>query len=102
MADATYFGEPNYTDGINNYCVRHTTCTSRLIEGVSQPLTRPDFDTEEELDLTKASLAQQLLVMYAVSEPPMQPGPTKIIYAVDVEPFQTLAALNLTRIEIEA
>lgn len=99
MADAAYFGEPNYTYNGNSYCVRHTACTDRLLSSINEPVTRPEHDTNEELDLTKASLAQAQIVIWEWNEDSLVYPGTSILYAVDVDPHTAIAQMGLTKIE---
>ena len=93
MADAGYFGDANYTDGVNDYCVRHSVVTAELLSRPGRPLERPSFDADEGLDLGKAQSAKNKIEVVEVDvENPPSLDLTKITYVIDREPHSILKA----------
>lgn len=104
MSDMAYFGEPNYTDGVNNYCVRNTVSTDALLVALQSELVRPGFDSEEQIDLARANSAKSKLIQSERGEEGMTvpPSAENIVFCVDLAPLSTIPLLGLTRIPTEA
>lgn len=66
-ADGLTYRNPSYEDAQGNlYAVASLPVSDGFIVAAESPVVRPEWDTEEVIDMTKASQAQALVTLWAV------------------------------------
>jgi hypothetical protein len=94
MADALTWTNPAFQrDGVL-YCVRNLWIPDGWIEGITGPLQRPAWDTDEQIDMDAAARAQAAVAL--VTDGDIQPATAGAIHSalgVDIE--QAVAAWGL-------
>ena len=97
-ADVNTFGSPSWQDAQGNlYSVCSFVCTEQWLAAATGTLPE-----RNEADLAQAQQAQNLLTRVTIDpETPRAIDPAAISYVVDHEPLPALAAMGLSRIEIE-
>lgn len=106
MEDVNTYGAARYEDTEGRlFSVASFQATEGLFEKVGGPLQRPEYDTEDEIDLTAAGRAQARLVLIypPTEEEPDAPefGPDNLVVFIDYSPSEALqiAGLNLIATE---
>jgi hypothetical protein len=78
-ADLLTWGHLPFTKAGTLYGTRWLLCPDNAEEALAQPISRPEWDTEELLDMTLVAQAQAALLFPAEEEAPM-PAPDKIVF----------------------
>jgi hypothetical protein len=99
MADANTYGPPTWQDGNGAlYACASVDVGEEWLAAAQQPLTRPEWDTDEQIDMAAAAQAQALIALWTgEGEPPLaSPGALTVI--VGMEGVDAVAAMGLTQI----
>jgi hypothetical protein len=101
--DANTYGALNWQDSEGNlYAAASFIAQPEWIAGATQPLQRPDWDTEELIDMDAAERAQAALVVWLGGDDPVpQAAPDKLTCVAGDDGLAALAAMGLTLIEQE-
>ena len=98
-ADELTFGLPNCVGGDGNlYQARNIWAPDTLFSVLQAPLVRPEWDTEDYIDMVAAERAQAALVF---STEPVAADPAHLTAIGAMEGVEALAAMGLTLIEVE-
>lgn len=101
-ADGLTYRNPSYEDAQGNlYAVASLPVSDGFIVAAESPLVRPEWDTEEVIDMTKASQAQDLVVLWMPSEEtPDAPhaSRSKIIAVLGLGGQAAIEAMGLTAV----
>lgn len=104
-ADRETYRNPGYQDALGNlYACASLPVGPNFVPVATSPLQRPEWDTAEVIDMTKANQAQALVRLWQPSDeaptPPLA-TPDTILAAVGEDGPAMLAAMGLTAIQQE-
>jgi hypothetical protein len=102
IADAKTYGAPSWQDAEGGvYSVAsYNNVTSAFIEAFTAPLERPAWDTENDINMTGANRAQDLVNFWMVNseDPTPQVNPNEIIAICGISGLVALAAIGLNKV----
>lgn len=100
MADRQTIKQADWEDSQGNkYACVSARVTSGLIGKMGASLTRPDFDTEESIDMVKANAVASNIVTYGSGSPSDYIPTTSLLIAIDQEPLAFIKDAGLARLE---
>jgi hypothetical protein len=104
-ADDQTYGTPQWQDATGNiYAVASLPVGDSFVSTATSHLARPEWDTEEVIDMTKATQAQGLVLLWAPNEDdpyPPQSNPSQITAILGMDGVAAVAAMGLTAINNE-
>lgn len=101
MADAETYGPPNWqAAGGARYSCASLDVSEDWLTQAQQPLVRPAWDVDEQIDMVAAARAQAtVLIWVAGSEtPPPSAGPGVLVTIVGLEGIEAVALMGLTSV----
>lgn len=102
-ADGMTYRNPYWQDaGGNLYACASQTVGDAFISTATSPLVRPAWDTDNVVDLTKASQAQALVALWMPEdgEPILTASPDQITAIMGMDGLDAIAAMGLTIVEV--
>lgn len=100
MADAETYGPPGWQDNTGNlYAAASLDVSEAWLEAAQQPLARPAWDTEEQIDMTAAARAQAAVVLLSEPAPATPDALTALVWPNGLE---ALALMGVAPIPGEA
>lgn len=102
-AEANTYRAPSWQDADGNlYACASLPVSSAFTGAAFAPIVRPDWDTDETIDMTTATAAQAMLTFWTPSEetptPPLA-TPDTITAIAGPDGLDALAMMGLTRVE---
>ena len=103
-ADGLSYRGANWTDAQGNLYSTTSLMSSQFAADPLTPCERPEWDTDEVVDLTQATAAQGMIQLYTPSDPDsVKPtlGPDTIIVVRGPLPLDALAMFGISAVESE-
>jgi len=104
-ADGITYSNVGYQDALGNlYACASLPVGDSFVSTATSPLERPEWDTEEVIDMDKAAQAQGLVLLWAPNEDdpyPPQANPSQITAILGMDGVAAVAAMGLTAINNE-
>lgn len=99
MADAETYGPLNWqtADGARYSCASLGVAEEWLAKA-QQPLVRPAWDVDEQIDMVAAARAQAIVLIWTAGSvtPPPSAGPGALVTIVGLEGLDAVALMGLT------
>ena len=99
-ADGLTYRKPSWEDADGNlYAVASLPVSDGFVGAATSPLVRPEWDGEEVIDMTKASQAQALVLLWAPNEDDPdapQANPAQIVAVLGMNGQAAIEAMGLT------
>ena len=102
-ADASTYDALNWQDAAGNlYACASFVASREWIEGATGPLQRPEWDTEEIIDMAAAARAQQALVVWMGGDDPVpHASPDALTVVAGGDALASVAAMGLVAVQGE-
>ncbi|WP_407473537.1 hypothetical protein [Sulfitobacter sp. PM12] len=98
-ADGLTYGAANWEDAAGNlYAVASVLTGAGFVENATSALPRPAWDTENVIDLAKASQAQALVVLWAGEGTPPLAAPDQITAIPGMDGLDAVHAMGLSAV----
>jgi hypothetical protein len=99
IADANTYGPPTWQDAQGNlYACASVDVGEEWLAAAQQPLTRPAWDTAQEIDMAAAAQAQGLINLWVGEGAPPLATPSALTVIVGMAGVDAVAAMGLTQI----
>jgi hypothetical protein len=100
--DINTYGALNWHDtGGNLYAAASFVASDEWVAAASQPLQRPEWDTEAIIDMEAATRAQAAMVVWLGGDDPIpQASPDNLTVVAGDDGLAALAAMGLTAVEV--
>jgi hypothetical protein len=99
MADANTYGPPTWQDAQGNlYACASVEVGEEWLAAAQQPLQRPAWDVDEQIDMAAAAQAQGLISLWTGEGEPPLASPSALTVIVGMEGVDAVAAMGLTQI----
>ena len=99
-ADGLTYSNVGYQDALGNlYACASLPVGDSFVSTATSPLVRPEWDTEEVIDMDKAAQAQGLVLLWMPSDgtpTPPQATPSQITAILGMDGVAAVAAMGLT------
>jgi len=99
-ADGLTYRNPSWEDADGNlYAVASLPVSEVFVGAATSPLVRPEWDGGEVIDMTKATQAQGLVVLWTPNENdpyPPQANPIQIVATLGMSGREAISAMGLT------
>lgn len=98
-ADGLTYRNPSWQDAQGNlYAVASLPVSDVFVGAATSPLVRPEWDTEEVIDMTKATQAQGLVTLWTVADETEAPtaAPTQITALLGLSGQAAIETMGLT------
>ena len=99
-ADGITYSNVGYQDaGGNLYACASLPVGDSFVSTATSPLVRPEWDTEEVIDMDKATQAQGLVLLWMPNEDdfyPPQANPSQIVATIGMGGQEAISAMGLT------
>jgi hypothetical protein len=101
-ADGLTYRNPSWQDAQGNlYALASLPVSDLFVGAATSPLVRPEWDTEEVIDMAKASQAQALVLIWMPSEETPdapQANPSQIVAILGMDGSGAIKAMGLTAV----
>lgn len=104
-ADSLTYRNPSWqdTDG-NTYAVASLPVSDGFVDAATNPLVRPEWDTDEIVDMVKAAQAQAIVTLWTPNEDdptPPHANPSQIVAVLGMGGMEAIEAMGLGVVEGE-
>jgi hypothetical protein len=104
-ADGLTYSNVGYQDALGNlYACASLPVGDSFVSTATSQLQRPEWDTEEVIDMDKAAQAQGLVLLWMPNEDdfyPPQANPSQIVATIGMGGQEAISAMGLTAINNE-
>lgn len=101
-ADGLTYRDPSWQDAQGNlYAVASLPVSDGFVTTATSALVRPEWDSEEIIDMTKASQAQALVTLWMPNEDdpyPPQANPAQIVAILGMDGSEAIEAMGLVSV----
>ena len=98
-ADGLTYSNVGYQDALGNlYACASLPVGDSFVSTATSPLERPEWDTEEVIDMTKATQAQGLVFLWTPNEDdpyPPQANPSQIVAILGPSGLEAISTMGL-------
>ena len=101
-ADALTYGEPTWQDSKGNlYAAASLDVSPMFTHAATSPLQRPEWDTDEIIDMAAAQSAQAKVIIWGLGEdePAPKATPDNLLAMFHPDPLTAMAMAGVTQIE---
>jgi len=99
-ADGETYRNPSWEDADGNlYAVASLPVSNGFVSAATSQLQRPEWDTDEVIDMDKAAQAQGLVLLWMPNEDylyPPQANPSQIVAILGIGGQEAISAMGLT------
>jgi len=101
-ADSLTYRDPSWQDAQGNlYACASLPISSNFLSRATSPLTRPEWDADEIIDMVKASQAQALVALWMPEDDPITATPDTITAIAGKSGSEAIAFMGLTQVKEE-
>lgn len=101
-ADSVTYRNPSWQDAQGNlYACASLPISNDFLSRATSPLVRPEWDTDEVIDMAKASQAQALVALWIPEDDFIIPTPDTITAIAGKSGSEAIAFMGLTQVEEE-
>lgn len=103
-ADGLTYRNPSWQDAQGNiYACASLPVGDNFVTNATSPLVRPEWDTDETIDMTKAAQAQALVVLWSAGNeaPPPLATPAQITAILGMDGADAIASMGLAAVDVD-